>query len=69
MEDRRVILSNLFLNLVKFSCELGNIEPRRTLGDNTGVYRIVGLFLNIKSLSFRRYITRPVVMRPSSHTH
>ena len=28
MEDRRVILSNLFLNLVKFACELGQIITR-----------------------------------------
>ena len=28
MEDRRVILSNLFLNFVKLSCELGQIITR-----------------------------------------
>ena len=39
------------------------------LGDNTGVYRIDGLFLKHQITEFHRYITRPVVMRPSaSHT-
>ena len=39
------------------------------LGDNTGVYRIDGLFLSHQNIEFHRYKTRPDVMRPStSHT-